>query len=84
MEPREDEELKKVRVRASLPFLCLLNMSEVVLNHSPSKSWMISGMLAMSGGGNVKKEVVRRKIITNYLENNGFGWSSGILQWPGK
>lgn len=48
MEPSEDEELKKVRVRVSLPFLCLLNMSEVVLNHSPS---MISEMLAMSGVG---------------------------------
>lgn len=62
MEPSEDRELRRMRVKVSLPFICLLSMSEVRLNHSPSKSWTISGMLVMSGGekcgeGSSKKEL---------------------------
>lgn len=51
MEPNEDEELKKIRVRVSLPFIYLLSMLEAMLKHSLSKSWMISGTLVMSGDG---------------------------------
>lgn len=62
MEPSEDRELRRMRVKVSLPFICLLSMSEVRVNHSPSKSWTISGMLVMSGDekceeGSSKKEL---------------------------